>query len=42
MMTKKELEEKLDRQLEAGEITSEEAELEWQDFTHRGEDRREW
>lgn len=42
MMTIQELEEKLERQLEAGEITADEAEMEWQDFTHRGEDRREW
>ena len=34
------LEAKLDRQVRAGEITAEEADMEWYDFTHRGEDRR--
>ena len=41
-MTKTELEEKLNRKLEAGEITADEAELEWQDFTHRDEVWQEW
>lgn len=36
-MTREELEAKLERQLEAGEITADEAEMEWQDFMHRDE-----
>lgn len=39
---KKELEEKLQRQLEAGEITEYEAEMEWQDWMHRNEVWPEW
>ena len=41
-MTKQELEEKLQRQLEAGEITADEAEMEWQDWMHRDEVWQEW
>lgn len=37
-LTKQQLEAELDAKLKAGEITAEEAEQEWQDFTHRGED----
>lgn len=37
-MTKQQLEAELEAKLKAGEITVEEAEQEWQDFTHRGED----
>ena len=39
---KRMLEEKLQRQLEAGEITAEEAEMEWQDFMHKEEVWSEW
>ena len=39
---RKELEEKLQKQLDAGLITAEEAELEWQDWTHRDEVWSEW
>ena len=41
-MTKQELEKKHERQLEAGEITAEEAEMEWQDWMHRNEVWSEW
>jgi len=41
-MTTAELEKKLSRQLEAGEITAEEAEMEWQDWMHRDEVWQEW
>lgn len=37
-LTKQQFEAELDAKLKAGEITAEEAEQEWQDFTHRGED----
>lgn len=37
-LTKQQLEAELEAKLKAGEITAEEAEQEWQDFTHRGED----
>ena len=37
VLTKEDLEEKLDRKLKAGEITKEEAEDEWQEFMHRNE-----
>lgn len=37
-LTKQQLEAELEAKLKAGEITVEEAEQEWQDFTHRGED----
>jgi len=39
---KRMLEEKLQRQLEAGEITADEAEMEWQDWMHRDEVWQEW
>lgn len=42
MMTKAELEKRLDERLRNGEITEDEAEMEWQDFTHRDETWREW
>lgn len=41
-MTREELEAKLQAQLDAGEITPEEAEAEWQDWMHRDEGRQEW
>lgn len=41
-LTKAELERSLDRKLAAGEITAEEAEMEWQDFMHRDEVWSEW
>lgn len=41
-MTKTELEQKLNKQLAEGKISAEEAELEWQDFTHRDEVWTEW
>lgn len=41
-MTTAELEKKLSRQLEAGEITAEESEMEWQDWMHRDEVWQEW
>ena len=41
-MTKQELEKKLERQFEAGEISAEEAEMEWQDWMHRDEVWSEW
>ena len=41
-MTKQELEKKLERQLEAGEISAEEAEMECQDWMHRDEVWSEW
>lgn len=41
-MTKEELEEKLQAKLDAGEITPEEAEAEWQDWMHRDEVWQEW
>lgn len=41
-MTREKLEAKLDRKLEAGEITADEAEMEWQDFMHRDEVWCEW
>lgn len=41
-MTKSELEKKLEKQLEAGEITEYEAEMEWQEFMHRNEVWSEW
>ena len=37
-LTKQQLEAELQEKLDRGEITVEEAEMEWQDFTHRGED----
>ena len=37
-MTKEEFEVKLEQAIANGEMTSEEAEMEWQDFTHEGED----
>lgn len=37
-LTKQQLEQELDEKLAKGEITAEEAEMEWQDFTHRGSD----
>lgn len=42
MITKQQLEKELQEKLARGEITSEEAENEWQDFTHRDEGRPEW
>lgn len=39
---RKELEEKLQKQLDVGLITAEEAEMEWQDFMHRDEVWSEW
>lgn len=39
---RKELEEKLQKQLDAGLITAEEVEMEWQDFMHRDEVWSEW
>lgn len=42
MKTKKQLEAELDEKIQKGDITIEEAEMEWQDYMHRGEDRREW
>ena len=41
-MTKEELVAKLDEDLRSGKIDIDEAEQEFQDFTHRGEDWREW
>ena len=41
-MTKEELEARLQEQLDAGAITEEEAEMEWQDYTHRDEVWQEW
>ena len=41
-MTKEELEAQLDAKLEAGEITAEEAEMEYQDWMHRNEVWSEW
>ena len=41
-MTKQELEAKLDADLASGKITADEAELEWQDFTHQDEVWQEW
>jgi len=41
-MTKEELEAKLQMKLDAGEITPEEAEAEWQEFMHRNEVWQEW
>lgn len=41
-MTKEELQEKLDAKVRAGEITADEAEMEYQDFTHRDEVWQEW
>lgn len=38
MMTREELEAKLDQAVADGSMTPEEAEDEWQDFMHRGED----
>lgn len=40
--TKEQLEAELDEKIKKGDITIEEAELEYQDYTHLGEDRREW
>ena len=37
-VSKEQMEAELDRKLAAGEITSQEAEDEWQDFMHRGMD----
>lgn len=37
VMTREELEAKLERQLETGEITADEADNEWQDWMHRDE-----
>ena len=42
LMTKEELEAKLQAKLDAGEITPEEAEAEWQEFMHRNEVWQEW
>lgn len=42
MKTKEQLEAELDEKIQKGDITIEEAEMEWQDYMHRGEDRREW
>lgn len=36
-LTKQQLEQELDEKIAKGEITAEEAEAEWQDFIHRGE-----
>jgi polyhydroxyalkanoate synthesis regulator phasin len=36
-LTKQQVEQELDEKLAKGEITAEEAEAEWQDFMHRGE-----
>ena len=41
-MSKEEFEAMLDEKLAKGEITSWEAEMEWQDFMHRNDDLREW
>lgn len=41
-MTKQELEEKLQKQLDAGLIIADEAEMEWQDWMHRDEVWTEW
>lgn len=41
-MTKEELEKKLEEDIKSGKITVDEAEDEWQDFTHRGENVRGW
>ena len=38
MKTKEQLEEELEAKILAGEITIEEAEQEWQEYMHRGED----
>ena len=40
-MTREELEAELDAKVASGEMTPEEADLEWFDFVERGEDRRE-
>lgn len=42
MKTKEQLEAELDEKIRKDDITIEEAEMEWQDYMHRGEDRREW
>ncbi len=42
MKTKEQLEAELDEKIQKGDITIEEAELEYQDYTHRGEDIRGW
>lgn len=36
-MTREELEAKLDKKLQSGEITAEEADLEWLDWMHESE-----
>jgi len=41
-MTLAELEEKLDAEVTSGKISPEEADLEYLDFLHRGDDIREW
>ena len=41
-MTREELEARLDERLNAGEITPDEAEAEWQDRMHRDEVWPEW
>ena len=41
-MTLKELEARLDADLASGKITAEEADIEYLDYLHRGDDRREW
>ena len=41
-MTKDELLKRLDADLADGKITADEAEMEYQNFTHRDEDWREW
>lgn len=41
-MTKQELEKALDAKVQAGEMSADEAELEYQDFMHRDEVWQEW
>ena len=41
-MTKQELEKALDAKVKAGEMSADEAEMEYQDFTHRDEVWQEW
>lgn len=41
-MTKQELEKTLDAKVKAGEMSADEAELEYQDFMHRDEVWQEW
>ena len=42
MKTKEQLETELDEKIRKGEITIEEAEMEYQDYMHRDEGWREW